>query len=178
MKIQTISPINNNEDGFALVTTMIMMVILTLIGVSATNTTVFELMVAGNERLASQRFLTADSGWKQGGPFLNTRATPPMVINMTDTSGGGGRDWTDEYYQIVRNFGDGDDGTLNDDFSAGSEDGTIANIPYWYRMIYQGDDPAVMFGAGYRDFQYGIACNADNTAEVATRIKKVFRVGY
>lgn len=179
MKKQIIKPINkNNEDGFVLIIALIMMVILTLIGVAATNTAMFELTIAGNDRLASQRFLTADSGWKQGGPFLNTLATPPVVVNMAKRSGDTTRDWDVEYYQVVRNFGDGGDGTENDTFPAGSEDGTIANIPYWYRVIYQDDEPAVMFGADYRDFQYGIACSADGTAEVATRVRKVFRVGY
>lgn len=175
MKKQIVKPIEN-EGGFALVIALMMLVILTLIGVAATNTTIFELDIAGNERWAAQRFYTADSGWKQGGPFLDTMATPPRVVNLTDT--GGGRDWTNEYYQIVRNFGDGGDGIINDTFPAGTEDGTIANIPYWYRLAYGGDDPAVMFGANYRDFKYGIACNADNRAEVATKVKKVFRVGY
>ena len=177
MMKQIVKPMQN-EDGFALMLALMMMVILTLFGVAATNTTIFELNIAGNERWAAQRFYTADSGWKQGGPFLDTRATPPMVVNLDLKPGDTSRDWTDEFYQVVRNFGEGGDGTLNDDFSAGSEDGMIANIPYWYRLAYQGDDPAVMFGADYRDFQYGIVCSADGTAEVATMVKKVFRVGY
>ncbi len=176
MMKQIVKPVSN-EDGFALIVALMMMVILTLIGIAATNTTMFELNIAGNERLAAQRFYTADSGWKQGGPFLDTLATPPRVVNLTQRTGDSSRDWDDEYYQVVRNFGDGADGTLNDDFST-DEDGTIGSIPYWYRVVYQGDDPAVMFGANYRDFKYGIVCNADGATEVATRVKKVFRVGY
>jgi len=167
-----------NENGFALISTILILAILTFIGVAATNTAVFELKIAGNEKQAKQRFYTADSGWKQSGPFLNARPTAPEVINLTLRNGDNHYDWTDEYYQIIRNFGDGGDGTLNNNFPINSEDGAITNTPYWYRVIYQKDSQAIKFGAGYRDFQYGVECSADSKAEVIIRIKKVFRVGY
>ena len=161
---------HKNENGFALISTILVLAILTFIGVAATKTAIFELKIAGNERRANQRFYTADSGWKQSGPFLNARAAPPKAINLTLKSGDTSYDWTDEFYQIIRNFGEGADGTLNNGFPA--------NIPYWYRMLYQKDNQAIKFGADYRDFQYGVECNADGTAEIVTRVKKVFRVGY
>ncbi len=166
-----------NEDGFALVSVLLILAILTVIGVAATNTANFELKIVGNERQANQRFYAADSGWKQSGPFLNAKAAPPIIVNLTIISGSS-YDWTDEYYQIVRNYGDGADGTLNDTFSANSEDGSIINVPYWYKMRYEDDIQATEFGAGYRDFQYEVICWADGVTEVETKINKVFRVGY
>ena len=168
-----------NENGFALISTILILGILTFIGVAATNTTVFELKIAGNEKQAKQRFYTADSGWKQSGPFLNAKPTAPKFVNIDlSISGDANYDWDDEYYQIIRNFGDGGDGTINDSFPINSEDGAITNIPYWYRLIYQQDSQAIAFGADYRDFQYGVECSADSKAEVIVRVKKVFRVGY
>jgi Tfp pilus assembly protein PilX len=162
-----------NENGFTLISTVLILAILTFIGIAATKTAVFELKIAGNEKQANQKFYTADSGWKQSGPFLNAKATAPSFINLTLNN-------SDPDYQIIRNFGDGDGATvtLNDDFPGGSEDGTITNIPYWYRVIYQTDSQAIQFGADYRDFQYGVECSADSKAEVIIRVKKIFRVGY
>jgi len=167
-----------NENGFALISTILILAILTFIGVAATNTAVFELKIAGNEKQAKQRFYAADSGWKQSGPFLNAKPAAPKIINLTLKSGDSNYDWTDEYYQIIRNFGDGGEGILNDSFPINSEDGAITNTPYWYRLIYQKDSQAIKFGADYRDFQYGVECSADSKAEVITRVKKVFRIGY
>ena len=170
-----------NENGFVLISTVLVLAILVFIGVAATNTAVFELKIAGNEKQANQRFYTADSGWKQSGPFLNARPTAPKIVNIDlSIRGDANYIWTgpDPYYQIVRNFGNGGDGTLNDSFPINSEDGAITNTPYWYRVIYQKDSQAIRFGAGYRDFQYGVECSADSKAEVTVRIKKVFRVGY
>jgi len=51
-----------NENGFVLITAMIMLVILTLIGTFALNTTTFELQISGNDRVAKDTFYQADGG--------------------------------------------------------------------------------------------------------------------
>ncbi|WP_022668518.1 pilus assembly PilX family protein [Desulfospira joergensenii] len=176
--IQTIISPVKNESGFALISTLLIMSLLTITGLAAINTTSFELKIAGNERRAHQRFYSADSGWKQAGPYLNAQATPPSFVNTTLKAGDSSYDWDDIYYNIVRNFGDGGDKTTNAAFSTGTEDGRISNIPYWYRLAYQNDFPAIGFGAGYRDFQYEVKCNSNGTSEVVTGVRKVYRVGY
>ena len=95
----------HNEKGFALITTLLVLSILTFIGIAATTTTNFELKIAGNERVAYQRFYIADSGWKQSGPFLNTLATPPAYINVNPADVDYNYVW-DDYKHLVRNFGD------------------------------------------------------------------------
>lgn len=165
------------EDGFALVIAMIMLVILTLIGIAATNTSVVELNIAGNERQIAQHFDAADSGWQQAVPYLERKASPPDFINLSLAT-------TSPDYPIVRNFGSGGDGVLNVAFPAGSQDGIFANmmnIQYWYRVIYDSDAPAPKFGTNYRTFQYATECNAvavGGNAEVATTLSKVYKVGY
>ncbi len=178
----------DNENGFALITAMMMLVVLTLIGIAATNTTVFELQVASNERVAYDRFHVADSAWKQVGPFLNLKDSYPKSKNVSLRSGNTSRTDaldaltaltdgdpdTEPYYTIVRNYGDGADGVLNDLFPAGSEDGSISNIPYWYRVVeIDYDSKAIGFGDEYGTFTYYVSSNAANTASIATRITKI-----
>lgn len=55
-----------NERGFILVTAMLTMVVLTIIGVSATNMTEVELQIAGNDRMAKEAFYYADGGTEVG----------------------------------------------------------------------------------------------------------------
>lgn len=167
-----------NENGFALITTILILAILTFIGIAGTNTTIFELKIVSNEQQAHKKFYTADSGWKQAGPFLNNKAAPPNIINLTLRSDDTNYVWTDEFYQIIRNFGDGTDGILNDTYPIGSIDGALSNIPYWYRLRYITDNQAIGFGANYREFQYEDICRAQGDTKVITTIKKVFRVGY
>lgn len=52
----------NNENGFVLVTALVILVVLTLLGIMSTKTTMMELMVSGNEKIAKQTFYRADGG--------------------------------------------------------------------------------------------------------------------
>lgn len=168
----------NNEKGFALITTLLVLSILTVIGIAAINTANFELKIAGNERVAYQRFYTADSGWKQSGPFLNTLATPPNYINVKPAEVDYDYEWGD-YEYIVRNFGDRTDFPPDkDDLPTDSVDGSVSSVPYWYRIQHDGDQQASGFGTEYRDFRYQVSCNAEGTTEVNTQVRKVYKVGY
>jgi len=168
----------NSEKGFALITTLLVLSILTFIGLAAINTTNFELNIAGNERVAYQRFYTADSGWKQSGPFLNTLATPPTYINVNPSDVDYDYTWGD-YEYIVRNFGDQTNFPADANaLPAGSVDGSVRSVPYWYRVQHDGDRQAAGFGPEYRDFRYQVSCNAEGTTEVNTQVRKVYKVGY
>ena len=50
----------NNKDGFALITAMLFLVVLTVIGIAATNTTSIEIGIAGNEKVYKQNFYLAE----------------------------------------------------------------------------------------------------------------------
>lgn len=156
-----------NDQGFALVITLMILALLTVIGTAAINTTSFELKIAGNERMARQRFIAADSGWKQSGPYLDAKNAPPEMVNTGQTP----YDWT------VRNFGDGGKNQFNDDFS-GNKDGQVNQMPYWYKIEYLSDSAAQGFSQGYRSFQYQVICNANGKAQVGARVRKVYQVGY
>lgn len=177
MKEQTTKPVQN-EEGFVLVVSMMILVILTLIGLAATNTTMTELMISGNEYGAARGFYIADSGWKQAGPYLNSRSAPPDMVNISDIDNDDEPQWEEDYHRVVRNYGDGDDGFSNEDFPDGTEDGRILTIPYWYNAIYEKNTAAVTFGQDYRNFHYVVHSNANRSVEIGTRLTKIFRVGY
>jgi len=54
-----------NEDGFALIATMLFLVVLTIVGIAATNTTSIEVSIAGNERIYNQNFYLAEGAAKE-----------------------------------------------------------------------------------------------------------------
>lgn len=50
----------NNQDGFALMASMLFLVALTIIGIAATNTTTIEIGIAGNDKFYKQNFYQAE----------------------------------------------------------------------------------------------------------------------
>jgi hypothetical protein len=56
----------SREKGFVLVATLMILLILTIIGISATSTTMIELMIAGNDRIHKSSFFQADAGTELG----------------------------------------------------------------------------------------------------------------
>lgn len=177
--MKNIRKLYKNEDGFILVVGMSILVVLTLIGVSATRNSVIDLKIAGNEREIARKFYVADTTWKLGGLWLNDKPTAPDIVNLTPKAGDTQVDLDDkDYYAILRNFGDGGNGVLNDTFADGTEDGLYQALLCWYRVIYNGDGIAEKFGEGYRDFNMGIHANAAGSTDITTRMYKVYRVGY
>ena len=51
-----------NQKGVSLVIALMILLVLTLLGISAISTTTFETNIAGNERLYNRAFYTTDSG--------------------------------------------------------------------------------------------------------------------
>lgn len=52
----------DNQKGSAIIFAMLILVVVTLIGISATNTSVTELQISANDRLYKQAFYAADGG--------------------------------------------------------------------------------------------------------------------
>lgn len=61
-----INTIIENEQGFVLITSLLMLMVLLLIGIAATNTTTIELQISGNDKLAKQNFYEAESTVYEG----------------------------------------------------------------------------------------------------------------
>lgn len=59
-----------NERGFVLITSLLMLVVLMIIGIAATNTTTIELQISGNDKAAKQTFYQADGGSQVGAELV------------------------------------------------------------------------------------------------------------
>ncbi|MGD8433707.1 MAG: PilX N-terminal domain-containing pilus assembly protein, partial [Syntrophobacterales bacterium] len=53
-----------NDRGSALVIALLVLVLLTLMGISATTTSTIEVQMAGNEKFLDMAFYAAESGWQ------------------------------------------------------------------------------------------------------------------
>ena len=62
----------NNEQGFVLIASLMMLMILLIIGIAATNTTTIELQISGNDKVNKMAFYSAESGlsFVYGSPAL------------------------------------------------------------------------------------------------------------
>ncbi len=49
--MKTIKKTINNEQGFVLIVSLLMLMVLMIIGIAATNTTTIELGISGNDKL-------------------------------------------------------------------------------------------------------------------------------
>jgi len=60
------SNILRNEKGFALIIALLILLVLTLIGISAISTSTFETSISGNERVGTDAFYAAEAGIQIG----------------------------------------------------------------------------------------------------------------
>jgi len=58
--MKTIKKTINNEQGFVLIVSLLMLMVLMIIGIAATNTTTIELGISGNDKLSKQTFYQAE----------------------------------------------------------------------------------------------------------------------
>ena len=79
----------NNEDGSVLVVALIMLVLLTLIGISATTTSEIETKIAGNERVYKRNLYLAEAGAMHCAQDLegvtDPQTNPPSYLHPKDT---------------------------------------------------------------------------------------------
>ena len=59
-----------NEQGFVLITSLLMLTVLMIIGIAATNTTTIELQISGNDKVAKQTFYQAEAGIQVGSELV------------------------------------------------------------------------------------------------------------
>ncbi len=77
-----------NQKGVSLVIALMILLVLTLIGISAISTTNFETNIAGNERLYNRAFYTSDSGidyfLSRGNSYISLPNSMGTVDSRTD----------------------------------------------------------------------------------------------
>ena len=69
-KRESIRTVGCNQDGFVLVVGMMVMVVLTFIGIAATNTTIFEHLISANDKVAKDVFYEAEAAAYEGAQRL------------------------------------------------------------------------------------------------------------
>ncbi len=171
----------NNQEGFILALAMAMLVVLTLIGLSATRTSVTDIKIAGNERRMTQDFYAGDTVWQVGTLWLNTTAASRATESKNKTLVSGDTDAaydTKEYYKVVRNYGDGDDGHENRTFPGGTQDGTYLTSNFWYRLIVNDSKKAEGSGENVEDFPFDIDTATSGSTKIAVRVFKTLKIGY
>lgn len=67
--MNTVMPMRN-ENGFVLVASLMVLLILVVVGIAAINTTNTELLIAGNERVARDNFYKAEAAAQEGAQEL------------------------------------------------------------------------------------------------------------
>lgn len=75
----------DNEEGFVLVTALLIMLVLTIIGIAANRNTSTELLIAGNDRTHKQTFYEADGGTEFAAEVLEQNIA---CIDFDDTAPG------------------------------------------------------------------------------------------
>ena len=71
------SKLQNNNGSVTIIAALLILVVLTLIGISATNTTVTELQIAANDQFSKIAFFNGDSG---------LYGAPKVISNIVNTS--------------------------------------------------------------------------------------------
>lgn len=62
MKSMINNTLKNNEQGYAMVVTMLVLLMMTIIGIAATNTSNIEVQISGNTKRISENFYDAEGG--------------------------------------------------------------------------------------------------------------------
>lgn len=117
------SLIKTEENGFALVTAMILLVVLTVIGIAATQTSMFEIMISGAERRKNTAFYAAEAGLEHG----------KMVVGPLISANIGATADPDDQKPPIGFLLDGSmdewDAASDDDFEGGAKTASLENQP-------------------------------------------------
>lgn len=89
----------DNEEGFVLITGLMILLVLTLLGLAATTNTTIELQIAGNDRLHKQTLYQAE-----GGAIMGTEILEQNFNCTTGFAPTGGNPWADLVGTTIRAF--------------------------------------------------------------------------
>ena len=181
-KMKRPEKILQNENGSVMIIALILLVLITLMGLSVTRLSDVDVQIAKNEREYVQNFYAADSAWREAIQWLDTRAQAPALVNKALFVGGTAND----NVLNVRNYGDGGEGEYNDTFNnPATADGIMGSgaraIRYWYKIAYLDTDAmagtkAPLFGEGFRRYSFVITSVA-NIQRVNVTVTKILPTG-
>lgn len=169
----------NNDKGSTIIIAVLVLVFLTIIGIAATSTSIFESQTISNEHNYQIDFYLADSGIEHAAVWLETRSAAPSTVNPNDPN-------------TVKNWGDtpsGDPSTVKDLAiviqNGNNPDNTLLSQygrAYWFQIEALADSAVPGSGPAYREFVYDVdsaAGKLDSPSQrIETHLVKVYRMGY
>ena len=170
-----------NENGSVLIVAVVLLIVITIMGLSVSRLSDVDVQIAKNEREYVENFYAADSAWREAIQWLDTRAQAPALVNKGLFVGGA----SDGEALNVRNYGDGGDGVYNSGFGTGTEDGILGSgartVKYWYKIAYLDEaamagEKAPLFGEGFRKYAFVITSVANNQ-RVDVTVTKILPTG-
>ena len=141
-----------NNNGSVMVAAMLILVLLTIIGISATTMSNSELNITSNAQLHKMAFFTAESGWHVMADWLDDQYPLPTVnlgsddfegTDTTDNDGDGSTNEHDEYIKFTTAQYDLGSDSIDNDFDGGTDE-----TDEFYDML--------PFSDSKPDFKYGI----------------------
>ena len=113
-----ITSIINNRQGSAIIVALIVLVLLTVIGIAATNTSTAEVQISTNALLNNVAFYTADSGIEAGRAALaalkadDSGSWDILLANADDPDNAVEIEWNDEDCTTLNDIIDADGGRM------------------------------------------------------------------
>jgi len=95
---QTFSTLKN-EQGSVLVVALMILVLLTIIGISASTTSTIDIQIAGNEKFHKISFYAADGGTQAGIELLEQNVSCPLGFSIEPKTIGNAEVTNDDFWQ-------------------------------------------------------------------------------
>ncbi|MDD2218830.1 MAG: PilX N-terminal domain-containing pilus assembly protein [Desulfoplanes sp.] len=131
----------NSECGSILIVTIIILVLLTVMGLVATNTTTTDLMIAANDRDYKQNFFTADAGLNKEFQLIPSYS---ITLTVPEQKNHGS-------YYLVKSDGDFfGDITSSDTDTENATVQYVGNHEYKYAILFSKREQALAKGEGAR----------------------------
>lgn len=147
-----------NEQGSVLIIALMLMAVLAILGVVASNTSITEMRVAANEKNYNQTFYAADAAWQVAPALLDHIGSDAPEADVTT--------------KVV------DLSTFD------TTEKKINGIPYTYTVTELGSQKAEGSGEGHREFQYQIDSTSldpvtnKEKQKIRVVVNKIYQVGY
>ena len=163
-KMKHLASICTNEKGSALILALLVLVLLTLMGISATTTSTVGIQMAGSEKFYELAFYSAESGWQRALNWLDDQY-PGVTDNLV---------WDGTTFIAVA-------GNLEEADTVGIPLAEDNNTQYFVKIEFAGTAPVPGYGTSFRRFNYRVnsrgvgSGNAQSVVEVIAG--KVFDMG-
>ncbi|OGL46267.1 MAG: hypothetical protein A2W05_11165 [Candidatus Schekmanbacteria bacterium RBG_16_38_10] len=145
----------NSQEGMVLIVSLLLLLVATVVGITALSTSTTKVMIAGNQRLSEMNFSSADGGISASVPIIETTAYD-RTVSATYAALVISADFTNEITGALAQDGDTASASPDIRFALGS--GTFAttvsvDVDYLYAGSPAGS--AIEFASGYEGFGKG-----------------------